>query len=352
MNKNRIKKLLEIPGVSGREEIITKEISKNIKKNGFEISYDNLGSVWGVKKSSNLKAKTLFIDAHMDEVGFLVSDITDSGLLKLEPMGGIWNATLNSQRLRVWTNDFKESYSGVVLWPNVNTHQGSNKKTPNIEDMLLDIGASSKKEVLKWGITQSSTVTFDTITEFNGNRVISKATDNRVGVSLSIDVMEHLKNKELDYNVVIGSSVQEETGLVGARTSAYKYKPDLAIVIDVSPANDIPSPQEPKGILGNGTMLRHKDARTIYPKTIVEYLRNLMKKENIKYQDYFSFGGTNAGVIHVSNEGIKTIPVGLVARNLHTGSSVFDLSDYRDTEKLLISIIDDLSSSKINKLSK
>lgn len=346
INKKILIKLLEAPGVSGREEVISKILKKQMEKNGLEINYDNLGSIWGIKKSSNSEAKTLMIDSHMDEVGFMITNISDEGFISFEAMGGIWNKTLNSQRLRVWDSEYDKSYAGVVLWPGINSHQGSGK-TPKIEDMLLDIGVSNKKELISKGINKGCVVTFDTRTEISSNRIISKAVDNRVGVAMVAQLMEFIKDKEFDYNIVLGASVQEETGLTGARVSTYKIKPDIALVIDVSPALDFPSGTEPTGILGKGTMLRHKDARTIYPKIIVEYLRNLMKMNDIKYQDYFSKGGTNSGNIHLSREGVRTIPLGIVARNLHTGSSVFDINDYNETLKLFELILLDLNSDKI-----
>ncbi len=349
INKNTLTTVLNAPGISGRESFITEIVKKSIKKNGLELSYDNLGSIWGTKKSSNSKAKTLLIDAHMDEVGFMVTNISEQGFLSFEAIGGVWGNILNTSRLRVWNNDLSKSYVGVVEWPGTNSHQktGGNIK---IENMLLDIGAENKKEVEKWGIEIGSMITFESTVEFNGNRVISKAVDNRLGVAAVLSAMDYIKDKEFDYNIVIGCSVQEERGLIGARTSSFMIDADLAIVIDVSPATDFPVGNEPKGILGKGTMLRHKDAATIYKRNTIEYLRSLMKKNDIKYQDYFSLGGTNAGTIHLAKEGIKTIPLGLVARNLHTSSTVFDMRDFEETLKLLKTLLNDLSTNKFNKI--
>lgn len=349
LNKKKLITLCEFPAVYGKEEHIAKVIKKEITKNGLKLETDNLGSVWGVKESTNKKAKTILIDAHMDEVGFLVTKLNKNGLISFEVQGGIWKDSLNSQRLRVWSPDISKSYSGVVAFPDANTHKGTGK-TPEIEDMFLDIGAQNDKELLKMGLKQGSMITFDTKTEFNGNRVVTKAADNRVGASMIVEIMNYIKDKEFDYNIVVGCTVREEGGLIGARTSAYKFNPDLAMVIDVSPARDIPVKQLPNGVLGEGTMLRHKDAATIYSPKIIDYLASIIKKNKLKYQDYFSLGGTNAGSIHISNEGIKVIPIGIVARNLHTGSTVFDINDYNETLKLIEFILRDISSNKIVKL--
>ncbi len=348
MNKKTLKTLLELPGISGREELVSEFLKNEIEKNNLDLKWDNLGSVWGVKKSLNPEAKTLFIDAHMDEVGFMVTKINDRGFISFENQGGIWNKTLVSQRLRVWTDNYEKSYSGIVLIPGANTHQ-QNGKTPSIDEFLLDIGASSKKEIENLGIKIGSVITFDTKTEFNGKRVISKAADNRVGVSMVVQLMEFISERDFDYNIIIGGSTQEEVGLRGARTSTYKFDPDLAFVIDVSPAMDIPTPKYPDGVVGEGTMLRHKDASTIYSPNAIDYIRDIAIKNKVKIQDYFSKGGTNAGVIHLWKNGRTVFPFGIVSRNLHTGSSVFDINDYEETLKLIESILKDLNSDKIVK---
>lgn len=348
INRNILTKLLESPGLSGREVFVMKILEKQMIKFGLTIERDNLGSLWGIKKSSSKNPKTLIIDAHIDEVGFFVTNISDEGMISFENQGGIWNQSLNSQRLRVWNEKYSKSYSGAVLFPGTNSHRGIGK-APEIDKMLLDIGATSKKEVDEWGIKIGSSITFDTKTEINGKRVITKAADNRVGVSMVIDIIEFISKNNFDYNIIIGSSVQEEVGLRGARTSTYKFSPDMGIVIDVSPANDFSGKKEPYGVLGKGTMIRHKDAMTIYPKNIIDYLRKIIKKNKIKYQDYFSTGGTNAGVMHLWKEGMPIIPIGIVARSLHTGSSVFDLDDYEETVKLIEFILKDLNGNKIVK---
>ncbi len=349
LNKSTLKTLLESPGISGREEVLTKVVVKAIKKNGLELIQDNLGSVWGVKKSTNKNAKKVLIDAHMDEVGFMVTGINKSGTLKFEKIGGIWNAPLNYQRVKVWNDSFDKSTVGVISWPNTNSHKGIGAKAPEVEDMLIDLGFSSEKEVEKAGIKVGATVTFDSETIFNGNRVISKAIDNRLGVCAVIELMNFIKEKEFDFDIYIGSSVQEEVGLRGAKTSAHMIEPDLAIVIDVSPATDVAGGSEPKGVLGKGTMIRHKDAIVVYNRNVIEYLRGLAKKNDIKTQDYISLGGTNAGIIEIVRSGVTVVPIGLVARNLHTASSVFDITDYEETLKLLESILNDLDSKKIVK---
>lgn len=349
INKKELKNFLELPGISGNESLVSDKLKEIIVNNKLELKRDNLGSIWGYKKSKNPNAQTLMIDAHMDEIGFVVLGITKTGFIKFQEQGGIWPTSLTLQRLRVYSLDLKDSFSGVVCFSNDFNPHSSKGKVPKIEGMLLDIGADSDKEVKDWGIGIGSIMTFDTKVEFNGNRVIGKSADNRAGVYIISELMKYISNKVFDFHIAIGASVQEEVGLRGAKTSTFLFNPDLAFVIDISQSNDIPKNKN-EGSIGFGTMLRHKDALAVYPKRTTSYIKKILELNKIKYQDYFSQGGTNAGIIHISNSGIPVLPFGFLARNLHTGSSVFDLSDLEDTLKLLVKILDDLDYSKIKKL--
>ena len=349
MNKKLLFELMELPGVSGEEHKIAEIIEKHAKKYNFEIVKDNLGSIFALKKSNNKDAKTILIDAHMDEVGFIVMGIKDNGFIEIDAKGGIWKHSLAYQRLRVWDDNAENSYSGVVSFNRPPLPNSAPSPIPDIDKLLVDIGASSKEEVEKLGISVGNQITFDTKIEENGNRIIGKAIDDRAGIALIIELMEAISHKDYEFNVLLGGTVQEEVGLRGARTITYKTNPDLAITVDVSASQDIPA-KSSKGSLGEGTILRHKDAYTITPKRVIIYLEELFKKNKIKYQDYFSQGGTNAGIIHMSGEGIITVPLGILARNLHTGSSVMDKRDYEETSKALQAMLDDLTNKKIKEL--
>lgn len=351
MDRKEIKKLLETPGISGHETLIAKILEEKMTKSKLDIKRDNLGGIFGIKKSTNKKAKTVMIEAHMDEVGFVVADLLESGLIRFNEQGGIWKNFLPSQRVKVYTKGFKKSYTGViVIDPNRLTIKQGNP-IPDIDEMFIDIGAEDKKELIKMGIEQGNIAVFDSDVKFNGNRIISKAIDDRLGVALVIELIEYIKNKSFDYNIVIGCTTQEEVGLRGALVAAHKFKPDLAITIDISPSKDVPKHQG-DGKLGGGTMLRHFDSSTLYLPQIIDFVEQTLNKHKIKWQDYYSLGGTDAGAIHKALSGIPCIPVGFLARNLHTSSLVADLRDYEETNKLLKALVNDLDNKKIENLIK
>lgn len=345
MKKELFKELCNTPGLSGREERIVSIVEKELKKYNFDIERDNLGSIYGIKKSIKKNAKTLLIDAHMDEVGLRIVDFTDNGLIKIEEFGAISKFSLFNQRVNVHLEN-NEIIQGFV---GGDTKDISNFSIPKISDMFVDIGVSSKKEIIDLGIKIGDMITFNSDVVFTKERIISKAADDRVGILIILELLEYIKNNDFDYNIVVSATTQEEVGIRGAKAAAYKYKPDIAMTIDVSPSKDFPK-ETGEGKLGGGTMLRHFDRLTLTNKKSIEFLKNILIKHKIKYQDYFSLGGTNAGSISLANDGTIILPIGLLARNLHTSSLIFDIKDYENTLKFCKIILSELNNSKIESL--
>ncbi len=340
VNKTNIIKLLDMPGIAGRESKVSEFISEKLSALGFDIDYDNLGSLIATKKSEIEDAKTILFDAHMDEVGFMITHITDNGLLKFEEHGGIDKKLLLGQRVKIWNKDYSKATIGVI------SYSKKLSSVPNIEDMFIDVGATTREEIEeKNDIKVGAGVTFAEMAVSQGNIFIAKSGDDRLGVAMLLDLAEHIQKKKLKYNLVLAFSVQEEVGIRGARTTAYKVKPDVAITVDTSPAKDFPvSTQE--GDIGKGTFIRHKDALHITNENVVSYIEELMKDNKIKHQDYFSDGGTNAYAYSLTESGRKIIPAGMLVRHIHTGSLIFDLRDYKETLKFLVAIAEDFNVQK------
>ena len=181
--------------------------------------------------------------------------------------------------------------------------------------------------------------------QLNDHRLLAKAFDNRYGCVMSIDLLKSLKDVELDFDLYIGASVQEEVGLRGAQTITQTVKPDVAIVLDCSPANDALD-SKAIGKLGEGVLIRMMDGSFIADKEMIYKLVDVCVKESIKHQYYYSNGGTDAGIVHKSLEGVKTLTCCLVARGIHTSSSILDTNDYLAAKKALMNLLvgDDLVS--------
>ncbi|AMC93461.1 glutamyl aminopeptidase [Erysipelothrix larvae] len=326
----------QIDGVSGHERSVAHYLKNEYEKMGFDVITDQLGSIVCHKPSSKENAPKVMILGHMDEVGFLVKDITDTGVLKLHPVGGWFSQTLLAHRIRVTTRHGKV-YQGAIgsIPPHMLTPEKRNKPM-QIEDMIADVGAVSKEEIKAWGIQIGDMVVLEgSFTQLaDGDRYLSKAFDNRYGCVMGLDLMRDLKDKDLPFDLYVGASVQEEVGLRGAQTITQLIQPDYAIVLDCSPANDAVDTTS-LGKLGAGILVRMIDGNFIANKDLIYELVDTCVKHDIKHQYYVSAGGTDAGIVHKSNGGVPTVTCCIVARNIHTSSSIMDSNDYQSAKKAI-----------------
>ena len=197
------------------------------------------------------------IAAHMDEIGFMITNITQNGMLQFTNLGGVSNDIWQGQRLQVKIEKVKNCRCSFEYTKHFRT---GNEAVPEIKDLMLDIGAESDKEVRSRGIEIGDTIVpFTPFTQLSEHRYSAKAWDNRYGCVLAIEILELLKDVELDVDLYVGANVQEEVGLRGAKASTELIQPDIAFVVDCSPANDIKGKQQLSGQLGEGTLIRIKD---------------------------------------------------------------------------------------------
>lgn len=347
----RMKVLTELHGAPGFEDLVRNYLREEFETLDVDYINDGLGGIFAVKKSKNENAPNVLVAGHMDEVGFMVTEITDNGFLKFTPLGGWSEDVLLSQRMSVRTNDNKE-LTGVIGSVPVHFRRGESKDTgTKIKDMLLDIGADSKEEALEMGVNIGDSIVpsvkFEKLTN---DKFLAKAWDNRYGCLIALEVLEALKDVELDCNLYIGANVQEEVGLRGAKASANLLKPDVAFVVDCSPANDMLGKKDDLGKLGEGTLLRIKDGTMILSKPMRDYLLKTAEDHNVKYQYYLSPGGTDAGSIHVSNDGVPSAVVGICSRYIHTSHSIINKNDYLEAKKLLTELIKGIDEEKVQEL--
>lgn len=338
--------VLNIPAVSGNESLVRNYMKQHIEKyKNFEIKYDNLGSIFGVKKSKNINAKTIMIAGHMDEVGFMVAGITKLGHIKLQPLGGFVSDVLISQVLNVYTDD--DIIPGVVgsLPPHLKM-----KNETKISDFLLDVGATSLEEAKSFGIKPGQMVLFNNQFKHtkNNKRVISKAIDNRFGVGLALEAIEHFNDIDLPINLVIGATVQEEVGLRGAQTATKLFKPDVFIALDASPVNDLHNEEVPG--LGKGFLMRIFDPRNVMHQGLIKFFRKIALDNNIKYQSFTSKGGTDAAAALDELAGVLSTTIGLPARYIHSTAAMMDLDDLQAAKAMLFAVINNLDEVVIKNI--
>lgn len=338
--------VFKIPAVSGNEDKIRtymKDYISNYKN--FEIKYDNLGSIFGVKKSKNKEARTVMIAGHMDEVGFMVSSITKEGHIKLQPLGGFVAEVLISQVLNIHTED--GLVPGVVGSLPPHLKQANQTK---VTDFLLDVGATSKDEALGFGIKPGQMVLFNdnyTVTK-NEQRIISKAIDNRFGVGLALEAIKYFNDIDLDVNLVIGATVQEEVGLRGAQTATKTFKPDVFIALDASPVNDLVTTDEAG--LGKGFLLRIFDPRNVMHQGLMRFFKETAINNDIKYQAFTSKGGTDAAAALDELAGVLSTTIGLPARYIHSTAAMMDIFDLNEARKMLFKIVELINNDLIEKI--
>ncbi|MBU0437999.1 peptidase M28 [Staphylococcus succinus] len=346
---SRMKALTELHGAPGFEDEVQSYLKAEMEPYVDEFVYNRMGGFYGVKRAKVDNPKRVMVAAHMDEIGFMITHITKNGMLQFTNLGGVATDIWQGQRLKVKSRK-NEEIVGIVA--NIPKHfRTGNEGAPKIEDLLLDIGCENQEEVLARGINIGDSIVPETpFIQLSEHRFASKAWDNRYGCLIGIELLELLKDVDLNFDLYVGANVQEEVGLRGARASAELIDPDVAFVVDCSPANDMKGKQHLSGELGKGTLIRIKDGTMILKPTFRDYLLDLANQFDISHQYYISPGGTDGGEIHKANIGIPTAVIGVCARYIHSTNAVFDMRDYTAARQLLTQSVTHLNEDKIKAL--
>ena len=330
-----LNKLCCLDGVSGNEQTVAEFIIEQIKPY-CEYSIDPLGNVIAFKKGKNKPNKKIMLDAHMDEVGLIVTAICDNGLLKFATVGGIDVSVLLAKRVRF------ANASGVITFKPIHlTDAESRKEYPSKDSLYIDIGAKNRAEaeqIVKLG----DTACFDTEVTQNGDYILAKAIDNRTGCAQLIKLLQ----EESAYDFYAVFSVQEEVGLRGARTAAYTVDPDCAIVLESTTAADIAGVAGDNQVckLGNGVTLSFMDSSTLYDRKLYETALATAHRNSIAVQTkQGTSGGNNSGAIHLSRGGVKTVTLSTPCRYIHSPASVANYKDIEASKNLAKALILELA---------
>ena len=254
-----------------------------------DIVEDQLGGIFG-KKNATHGTKSLMISGHLDEIGFIVTQIDEQGYIYFTPIGGWWNQVMLSQKVTITTESGKEIRGIIGSKPPHALLPEERKKPVDIKNMYIDIGVRNKEEAKEAGIELGNMITpyseFESLA--NDKYLTAKAFDNRYGCALAV----------------------EEVGLRGAKVAANLIKPDLAIAVDVGVAYDVPgmTSEKNEGKLGDGPLAILMDATSIAHDGLRKHIKDVAEHHNIPVQWATTpGGGTDAGSIHVANEGICTL---------------------------------------------
>ncbi|MDP8240658.1 MAG: M42 family metallopeptidase [Candidatus Hatepunaea meridiana] len=337
-----LRKLVEMSGVSGREERVRQFIIDEMKPLVDEIKTDQLGNVIGFKKAKGPMPKggrkKIMVAAHMDEIGFVVSYIDDKGFIRMQPAGGFDPRTLMAQRVTVHG---KKDLPGVIGSKPIHIlTEEEKKKKLDIKDYFIDLGLPKERvdELVKVG---------DPITMYRkmvelGDCYSCKTFDDRVGVYCMLEALHKVKESPADIYAV--ATTQEEVGLRGAFASSSGIKPDIGIALDVTLANDVPGAkgQEEISHLGKGTSLCIMNGASITNPKLINRFAELAEEKKIPYQkDVMPRGGTDAGAIQKSEGGSAVITVSIPCRYVHSTVETVHKNDVQATTDLLAAYLED-----------
>lgn len=344
------KRLTEAPGIPGFEGPVRTVMREYISTYTQEIVCDNLGSLFGVMRGDE-NGPRIMVAGHLDEVGFMVTRISDKGFLSFQTVGGWWGQVLLAQRVQVLTP--AGAIDGVIssIPPHV-LNDDQHHRPMDIRNMYIDIGVDSRQEAERLGVRPGQPVVpvcpFTVMA--NPKRLMAKAWDNRYGCSLAVELAKELHERPDHPNVVyVGATVQEELpGARGAKTAAAVIEPDLFLALDASPAGDIPGVREEGGKLGGGVLMRLYDPLFILQPGLRDFLIAICEEENIPYQFYVAKGGTDAGPVQYHGKGVPSAVIGIPARYIHSHAAIIDRDDYEAAKRLLFAAVRRLDRSALD----
>lgn len=329
-----LRDLCLLNGISGDEDSIREYIISRISDK-CECKVDNLGNIIVFKKGRKTPKNKVLLSAHMDEVGLIVKYINDDGSLKVESVGGIDPGVVFGRQVTVGKNNTDGVIGGVAIH---NLSSDERDKEVPFDKLTVDIGAQNRDEAEKTVSLGDSVYFKSDYTEFGDGFIKSKAIDDRFGCAILLELIE----SELEYDIYFTFVVQEEIGLRGAAAAAYTVNPDYAIVIEATTAADIPLSEGEKSVCKckSGPVVSFMDKSTVYNKELYNLAFETAKENNIPCQTKTMIaGGNDAGAIHISRGGVKTLAVSVPCRYIHSPSCVANKKDMINSMELVKSIL-------------
>ena len=349
-----LQELTEAHSVPGHEEEV-RAIFVNELEDCGELSTDRSGGVFCELAGEGPR---VLVGGHMDEVGFMVQNITPDGFIQFLALGGWWEHSLLSQRLEIRTRSGEKVIGVVASKPPHFLPEGQRRQVMALDQMFLDVGATSRQEVERdFGISLGDPIApwSPFMAMKRADWFLAKAFDNRVGMAGAIQAGQRLASAARPNRVVLAGTVQEEVGLRGARTAAVHSRPDVAVVLEGPPADDTPgfSRLESQGRLGGGVQIRLFDPSAIMNPRLAELAIRTAREEGIPHQiTVRRGGGTDAGSFHLAGEGVPCVVLGVPARYIHSHNSIIDLNDYLHLVSLATSLVRRLDDATVSGLTR
>lgn len=331
-----LKTLCALDGVTGTEDSVRNYIRSRVEPYAYFLAEDAMGNLIVEKKGARQTEKRLMLAAHMDEVGIIVTCITDDGYLKFACAGGIDRRVLLGKQVYIG----ESRIYGVIGNKAIHLVKREERDIiPQIEDMYIDIGAASREEAEKL-VQPGDTGAFDNAVYLYGTDMLkAKAIDDRVGCAVLIKLIE----QKLPIDCTFVFTVQEEVGTRGVRGAAFRVKPDVALIVEGTTAADIPSVKGMKKICspGKGVVIPFMDRGTIYDRKLYAMLNELAEEKQIPHQTKSMIaGGTDASAVQRSRSGVRCAGIAAAIRNIHSPASTASVTDCENLYRLAEAFIE------------
>lgn len=324
--KDLIKRLVESTGPSGYENAVRDIVKEEIKELVDEMYVDALGNLIARKGTKSPDGMRIMLAAHLDEIGLIVTHVSEKGFVRFTTLGGVRPHTLLGGRVR-----FVKGPAGLIGGEKVD----SPSNVHSMDQLFIDVGADSR-ETCPVGI--GDVAVFDRPMLDLGNRLVAKSMDDRIGVVVLVETLRQLQNSP--HEVFFVFTVQEEVGTRGATTAAYALDPDLGIAVDVTLTGDTPKFVKMEVGLGKGPAIKVRDSGMLADPRLVRVMTETAEKAGIPYQlEILDGGSTDARVIQLTRAGVPSGCVSIPCRYVHTPSEMVEMSDVENGVRLLVKML-------------
>lgn len=345
-----IKEMALAKGISGYEKEASRVMKSYLEECTDAIEYDTLGSIIGIKKGTD--DVSFLMTGHIDEIGFVVREIDESGYIKVNPVGGWMGQNLPSSLMTITTREGKELVGVFGSLPPHGKSVEERNKVVDPKDAFIDIGVKDKQEAIDLGIRIGDPITpkseFNVLA--NEKYIMCKAFDDRIGACVVIDVLRNLKGEKTKATIYGAGTVQEEVGLRGAKTVGQMVNPDIAIALDVTFSKDLPG-EKGNVKLGCGAVLSVMDGSVIAHTGLLHEMETICQEEGIAFElDMITAGGTDSGELSKVGKGVINMTLSLPSRYMHSHHTVVHQDDYDATVKLLTAFVRKLDRNLVNKI--
>lgn len=338
--------LLRTPSPTGFETAGQRVWAKYVAKFADSVENDAYGTAWATLKGKSKKPKRVMIEAHADEIGFIIKHITKEGWLRIDRVGGSDTATARGRKLDILGD--KGTVRGIIGNTAIHLRKDSlaDEKAPKIHELYVDVGASSDKEVAALGLRVGHPAVYsDSAEEFGKDRICGRALDNRLGGFIIAQVIARLSKKRANATIIAVNAVQEEIGGYGAKMAAHRLMPDVAIVLDVTHATDTPGIEHAihgEVKLGGGPAITHGTCN--HPNVMKRIISiAAAKKIPLQHESSSRYSGTDTDVIFDVREGIPSGLISFPLRYMHSIVEMCQLSDVEKTIDLVTGFVESIT---------